>query len=41
MDFIETIAGNVFAELFEIASAADLALGVESEGAAMQEDSSF
>src|SRR6185369_15701735 len=37
MDFIESIAGNVFAELFEIASAADLALGVEPEGAAMQE----
>ena len=37
MDFVETVARDVLAELFELAAFADLSLGVEAERATMQE----
>ena len=36
MDLVEAVAGDVIAELLELAALADLALGVEAERAAVQ-----
>ena len=36
MDFVETVARDVLAELFELAAFADLSLGMEAERATMQ-----
>ena len=38
MNFVITIAGEIFAEFFEVATLADGATGVGSEGAAFEED---
>ena len=37
VDVLEAVAGDVFAELLEVAPAPDLALGVDAERAAIQE----
>ena len=36
MDLVEAVAGDVFAQFFEVAAFADLALGMQAEGAPMQ-----
>jgi len=39
VNFVVTVAGDVFAKLLEVTALADLALGMQAEAAAIQEES--